>query len=225
MSTIIKYKFRFENGHEKSFSVELNRPKPDVNSATEPEWTALEFHQCINCPLTPKNSPRCPVALDVKDLLKEFKDINSTERVKVLVEAEARSYFLDTDAQTGLRALLGLIMATSYCPILRQVKPMAHFHLPFATVEETLFRTTSAYLLQQYFKQARGEKADLKLIGLADFYNSLETVNYHFLERIRESSKQDANVNAVVSFSALSSLVKLSLEENLKELEELFKDS
>ena len=37
-------------------------------------------------------------------------------------------------------------MALSGCPVLEQLKPMARFHLPFASVEETIYRAASMYL-------------------------------------------------------------------------------
>jgi hypothetical protein len=72
---------------------------------------------------------------------------------------------------------MGLIMATSGCPSLSYLKPMARFHLPLATAEETVYIATSMYLLAQYFLQKEGHKADLNLEGLLEIYHNIELIN------------------------------------------------
>ena len=43
------------------------------------------------------------------------------------------------------------------------MKRMAYFHLPFATIEETVFRSVTTYLLKQYYKHVAGEETDWTL--------------------------------------------------------------
>ena len=45
------------------------------------------------------------------------------------------------------------MMATSACPITSQLKALTHYHLPFASAEETLFRAVAAYLLNAGFAE------------------------------------------------------------------------
>jgi hypothetical protein len=112
-------------------------------------------------------------------------------------------------------------MATSACPILGRLRFMAQFHLPFANVEETLFRTASAYLLQQYFQYQRSGQADWDLVGLRHIYQDLETVNQSFKKRIESASEADANMNAIGSLFYLGSAITISIDEQLAELEEI----
>jgi hypothetical protein len=58
----------------------------------------------------------CPVAIDIETISSQFADILSYEEAHIEVITQERSYSKATDAQTGLRSLLGLIMATSACP-------------------------------------------------------------------------------------------------------------
>jgi len=114
---------------------------------------------------------------------------------------------------------LGLVMASSGCPILSRLSGMATHHLPFATLRETVYRTTTNYLLQQYFVHRRGGVADLDLVELKKLYQELQTVNEAFLERIRVATDQDASLNALVTLLSVSAMVQVSIDDGLQELE------
>ena len=43
---------------------------------------------------------------------------------------------------------------------MESLKPMVRFHLPFATVEETVFRSVSTYLLSQYLAEIAEENEE-----------------------------------------------------------------
>lgn len=55
--------------------------------------------------------------------------------------------------QIGLYSLLGLVMATSGCPHLDFLRPLALHPLPFSSIHETVFRVSSSYLTEQYFRE------------------------------------------------------------------------
>ncbi|EDN68605.1 conserved hypothetical protein [Beggiatoa sp. PS] len=96
----------------------------------------------------------------------EFKEILSSSVTEVRVITQEREYFKRCDAQTGLRALIGLVMATSACPILSKMRGMAYYHLPFASIDEIVFRVTSSYLLSQYYVYQEGKEPDWDLKDL-----------------------------------------------------------
>lgn len=79
---------------------------------------------------------------------------------------EDRAYLKVASLQEGLQGIFGLIMATSGCPHMDFLKPMARFHMPFSSSIETMVRTTSLYLLKQYFNLKDGKPADFLLKGL-----------------------------------------------------------
>ncbi|HIA14417.1 MAG TPA: hypothetical protein EYN18_03075 [Nitrospirales bacterium] len=221
---IITYTLKLESGAEHHFEVDLDRtaPQPGNTEASPSEWTRLETHQCSNCPLDVSTHPYCPAALDTKVIAEKFKDIMSIERVDVVVTTNNRTYSKNCDLQTALRSLFGLVMATGGCPILGRMKPLAHFHLPFATLDETVFRLVGAYLMKQRLLHRDGTgEPDWDLKGIEDLYAQLQTLNSHFMKRIRDASREDANFNALHIFVSSSSLIGEYLDETLCEINDL----
>jgi len=220
---MVIYRFTLGGGETVQFAVNRRRSfDTQADQAEHGLWTQLSFFQCTHCPLAPAQYRHCPVALDLEPITLEFKRVISHTRVRVEVLAPERVYVKDCDVQTGLRSLLGLVMATSSCPILTPFKGLAASHLPFATMEETLFRTVGAYLLRQYFVYQAGGAPDLDLRGLDQFYQHLHILNRCFCNRLVAASEQDANLNALYSLLCVAEGVSFSLEENLQELRQIF---
>ena len=220
---MIDYEFTLGDGRVHHFAIGEEALRP--LSSELPAWTQLGFHQCANCPLAVERSPRCPVAVDVYAITERFTDLLSYERVHVRVTRDGRRYEIDCDVQTGLGSLLGLVMASSGCPILGQLRALTRFHLPFAEFEETLFRTVGLYLLRQYFVAREGGTPDFELAGLARLYEDLQEVNRSFKRRIEGISRRDASINAVMVLFSVSALVSMSLEGGLRQLRELLRES
>ena len=216
---IIQYKFILKSGESFSFVVDTARaPEAPAAVAESPFWTKLDYHKCVNCPLSETEYEFCPAALDAQRITETFKDMLSTEEVRVEVTTPDRTYVKETDSQTGLRALFGLVMATSKCPILSHFKGLANSHLPFATMDETVLRVTGAYLIQQYLVHRENGEPDLDLEGLNRFYEDLQEVNRCFKARIDAASERDANMNALGSLVYLAMGVSFSLEDQLSDL-------
>ena len=170
--------------------------RPDA-VASAPDWTQLDFHQCPNCPLRAAEHAHCPAAQQIAPLLPDWGDLSSHQQVRATVTTDQRTVTTDTSAQQVLASLLGLVLALSDCPVTAFLRPMARFHLPFASQQETLFRSVSAYLLRQYFRRRRGAPVDLALSGLIERYRALEIVNQSLAERLRAASSRDAAINAI----------------------------
>ncbi|MCB1121784.1 MAG: hypothetical protein KJT03_09565 [Verrucomicrobiae bacterium] len=220
----ITYEFVIETGEVFSFDIDTNKPAntgmtPVANSAA---WTSLEYHKCENCPFKSEDHPHCPVALDIESVAQKFSALLSWKRAEVWVRTEERSYHKTCDLQTGLRSMLGLMMALSMCPILSQLKPLASSHLPFATFQETVSRVVGNYLIRQFLNKQQGSQPDWSLNELKGIYKELVTVNFSMLERIRAACEEDANMNAISIFFSMASIVNMALEEQLDEMEEQF---
>jgi hypothetical protein len=220
---MVEYEFTLADGRVHRFAVGSDELGPVTSEL--PPWTLLSFSQCGNCPLSTHETPRCPPAVDVYRIAERFADKLSYERVHVRVQRGGRSYEIDCDVQTGLGSLLGLVMASSGCPILGQLRGLARFHLPFAEFEESLFRTVGLYLLRQYFVAKDGGNPDFELAGLVRLYDDLQEVNRAFKKRIEGVSHRDAGINAVTLLFSLSALVALSLEGGLEQLRPLVGDA
>lgn len=219
----IKYVFKFENGSVQWFEVDLERRWQDhLEKRTPGDWTRLDFHQCSNCPLKPRDVPYCPVALDLEAIAEKFARIMSNEQTEVHVITDERTYYQKVDVQSGLKSLFGLIMASSGCPILSRLRAMAHFHLPFSSMEETVYRVAGNYLLTQHFKSQDGEVVEGGFDGLKTFYGDLEQVNMHLMQRIRASSEEDANINAVCIFFSTSAIFTMGFDDMVNDMKKLF---
>ncbi len=220
---MIEYRFFLPENRSIHLTVDRQRqgaalPQPEPPAA----WTRLECHQCPNCPLKSDQWPQCPAALDLAQITAHFGDLLSFAQARVEVITPERTYVKECDVQTALRSLLGLAMATSACPVLSQFRALAVTHLPFSTLEETLFRTTSAYLLKQYFIHQTGGIPDWNLRGLEAFYEELQQVNRCLKSRLDSAFAKDANLNAIGSLLYVSMGVSYSIGEKLAELRDRF---
>jgi hypothetical protein len=220
---MIHYRFILDNGATYDFHVDRKRSYGrQQDEAEHAPWTRLEFNQCQNCPLSSATLRHCPAAVDMEQIASQFAAMQSFTKCRVEVVTPERSYVKDCDVQMGLRALLGLVMATSGCPVLSQFRALANFHVPFATMDETLLRTVGAYLLRQYFIHRAGGQPDLDLKGLENFYQEVQMVNQCLNSRLVSASENDANLNAICSLTYVSMGVAYSLDDNLNELRKLF---
>ncbi len=124
-----------------------------------------------------------PIAYNFVDLFDFFSSLDSYNETVVYIQAPERSYSKKTTVQRGLGSLLGIHMVTSGCPAMEVLKPMVRFHLPFASLEETIFRTVSTYLVGQYFCKKKGFPGDFELNKLKVFYLEIQKVNVGIVRR------------------------------------------
>ena len=219
----VEYHFKFEDDSRLSFKVDLDRPM-DSNELNAPDWTKLEYCQCDNCPLKKEDHPHCPIAVGLHQLVDKVSDSLSFESAQVTVQTDQRTYYKRTDLQSGLFSLMGLIMASSHCPHFSFLRPLAKYHLPFASIDETLFRTTSIYLLGQHLNEIRGYEYSYSLDGLRENYKSIELVNKGISARIHNITKGDAGKNAIVCLNIFAQMFDSQFENDFSFIEEIFTD-
>ena len=225
-STIrIVYDFAFPDGGTRSYAVAFDRVTlsylPDRHEPP-PDWARLENHQCGHCPLAPAEHPYCPVATNLSALVEAFKDKASVAEATVTVTTEERTYVKQLPLQRGIFGIFGLVMATSSCPYMDFLKPMARFHLPFSTAEETIVRSVSMYLLHQYFVAKRGGAPDLGLEQLETHYENIQKVNDGILDRIKGVVENDADLNALIILQGFADLLTMAISKDLSKIEPLF---
>ncbi|MEK6744392.1 MAG: hypothetical protein AABZ15_12310 [Nitrospirota bacterium] len=221
----IAYAYTFTDGSVIRFDLRLDRGTLSLvagERTEQPEWTLLQYHQCANCPLDESMYPRCPVAANFSGVVEKFKDFVAHDRVGVTVITDERTYSKDTTVQMGLSPLLGIIMTTSGCPVMEQLKPMVRFHLPFATLEETIFRMVSMHLVAQYLRKQAGKSAEWNLDGLTRVYAQVAQVNKDFVDRLLGAAKNDVNVNALVNLDAFAKMVPLAADSMLEKITPYF---
>jgi hypothetical protein len=221
-----EYSFSFSDGRVTDYEIILEpenlalvRDDGDIELV---DWTRLDFEQCACCPLTPDVHPHCPIAVNIMELVDTFKAVFSYHDCTVVCKTAERSYSKKTSVMEGLSAIFGVIMATSDCPVMEFLKPMARFHLPFATIEETTVRSTSMYLLAQYFKHKDqpGMRFDFKI--LENHYAQVQQVNEGLLGRINSVGSEDADKNAIITLHSLSQFLSMEIDYSLSGLEPIF---
>jgi hypothetical protein len=155
-------------------------------------------------------------------IVSRFADLLSHDRTLVVVSTEERTIYSTTTMQRGVCSLMGLLMATSGCPMTSFFKSMARFHLPFASTEETIWRATSTYLLAQYFKLRNGDEPDIQFKGLTRVYQNIQMVNMSFAKRLRSACHHDSMINAIILLDMFAQSMPLAIDESLEEIRHLF---
>lgn len=222
------YLFKFDNGKEILFKIVMEKDSLVVIRKTEvkyPDWTKLQNFKCLHCPLDETLLDFCPLAVNLVDVIINFANHNSYENVNIYVETPNRNYSKYTSLQSGVSSLLGLIMVSSGCPVMGRLKPMLHFHLPFATLEETQVRAFSIYLLAQYIKWKRGEHPDWEMNNLINIYEDIRILNRNVSKQIADLEEKDTSINSVVVLNNFADYVTFTLDEKMMdELEHFIKE-
>ena len=221
-----RYTFTFDDGNVSRFTLQLD-PKTlqliQPVQASYPEWTALSYYKCTNCPLSEAQHPQCPAATGLMDVVEEFRRSISLETVDVTLETDARTYVKRAKLPEAVSSLMGILMVTSGCPVMGKLRPMVRHHLPFATLEETKYRVFSMYLLGQFFAEKHGHGADWDLKELPKLYDEIRRVNREFFRRLSNMEIEDASLNAIVRLDAFADSISFSVDQQtLEDLEELF---
>lgn len=217
----IEYRITLDDNHQFSYRIELDRQYDAHEAETTSKWTRLENNQCSNCPLSKDQFSRCPAAVDLHPVIEDFRGLPAVKKAHVWVRTPEREYSKQVGLDEGLRSLLGVIMATSGCPLLGKLRPMAHNHLPFASSQEFILRTVSQYLTRQYFNYREGRLADWDLKGLVKQYQQLQLVNQAFWQRILDVCEGDSNLKAFLTFFSMSSSLTVSMETQLQKIRPL----
>lgn len=212
----VTYRFRFADGRTETVALTFTADMV-IEQRADATWAALSAQPCPNCPLPPEGM--CPFAAALVPFAARFDDLYSYERVLVEVETDLRTIVAERALQHGLASLVGLIGATSGCPRLAFFRPMARFHLPFASEEETLVRAFSFHLLERALGGGGPAFSEL-----AEHYHGAALVNRAMADRLRGVLTHDAIINALVVLDTFAQAVPYVIAEQLEEFAPLFAD-
>ncbi|NQY67929.1 MAG: hypothetical protein HRT72_09445 [Flavobacteriales bacterium] len=221
---MITYNFTFKG--EKSLRFEVNETEStSIESPDQPidEWLKLENGKCDGCEIPKGDRKTCPAALSIQPILSKFTDKTSHEIVKVTVEINDFEIHASMPAQNAVRSLMGLRLALSDCHIMKMLRPMASFHVPFGGIDHSHFRFVGMYLTGQYLRRDRGHCSNGNLSGLRDFINSLHNVNTKLSKRIALGTEKDTTNNSLVILDTLTSILKMDIDASLIRLKPYFK--
>lgn len=208
------------------FVIDLVFDKKDFSLKNPPssnkEWTRLANQQCSHCPLSEEQSPLCPLANAIDSIISPLDAVLSYEMVQASAAFRGRTVSAFIPVQTAVSSLLGLLIPASGCPHLLYFRPLCRFHQPFATVEETIFRSSSMFLMAQYFLNRKSGNMSTNLNRLETIYHNVHTVNRFICRRLRQVSKADCSVNAIVLLDMFSLAIHSAIKHNLEEFQSYF---
>ena len=226
---LIRYRYliEFDEGQTLEFDIPLDAKSLDnrLNLGPPPCWSSRRDFGCRNpaCPLAEED--RCPCACTTHYLVGVFGNIPSTQQVTITATTSQRSCTRRAAIQTAVGSITGILMATCGCPVLARLKPMARFHLPFASVEETEYRIFAMYALAQVLRARRHLEWDCGFEGLRDLYAQIQAINRLSADKIAAAQQKDAAINGLVILDTFAQMVALSLDTNdTSEIEEYFAD-
>lgn len=221
----ICYRFKLDNNEQEIFDLEFDEDTfeliPDENERL-PLWTKLDFHKCPHCPLDSNTVPTCPVAKNLSNVVIRFDHIFSYHEIELEIITDERTVSSNTTAQRGISSLLGLIFASSGCPHTSYFKPMARFHLPLSSENETIFRVTGMYLLAQYLLSKQDKDHSFDLEGLKKIYDNLHLLNTKIADRIRDTVTTDSSVNGIILLDMFTKLMPIAIDRSLDDIKGLF---
>ncbi len=225
-SVNITYRITPENGATEAFDFKLDAETFDLISediTDPPAWTELEFRQCSHCPLDSSEHTHCPLALQLFCIVDRFHDTKSIDEVEMEVITEERRVIQKTAIQRVIASMCGLVFPICGCPKTEYMKPLARFHLPLASEEETVFNVTGMYLLAQYFLHTSSREAKIELEGLTTIYDDMHVLNKAVASRLQTATRSDSTKNAVTLLDMYSTLIPMLVEDELAEMRGFFK--
>jgi hypothetical protein len=218
----IAYRFDLPDGSAKTLEFAFDAVDFKMLKAPPdppPFWTELAFSRCANCPLDEGLNPHCPAALQLASALEPLSELVSFDAVGVTVTQAERTVYAQTSAQQAMSSVIGLVMATSGCPWTDHLRPIARFHLPFASEAETLYRSIGMFLLA---RAIAGSDESRGFAALESLYENLHVVNRDMSRRLGAAARTDPARNAMALLDAYTTLLPAALERSLDELRPLF---
>jgi len=218
----ITYRFDLPDGSAKTLEFAFDAVDFKMLKAPPdppPFWTELAFSRCANCPLDERVNAHCPAALQLASALEPLNALVSFDTVGVTVTQAERTVYAQTSAQQAMSSVIGLVMATSGCPWTDHLRPMARFHLPFASEAETVYRSIGMFLLA---RAIAGSDESQGFAALEALYENLHVVNRDMSRRLGAAARTDPARNAMALLDAYTTLLPAALERSLDELRPLF---
>jgi hypothetical protein len=208
---VLEYQFHFD-GERYQLDRETEAPEP---------WCELEFQQCSHCPYKGSGPKYCPAAAQLSLIVKEVDHLVSYDRIHLKVSSKQRIIEQESSVQESVSSLLGLVLASCGCPHTEFLLPMARFHLPLASAEETLWRSCGNFLLAQHFKSESGSSTEL-LSDILRRYKNLEVINSALIKRLKSQINSDACPNAIVLLDNYAKHFPHYLANSINQLKPLY---
>lgn len=218
------YSFKFDDGTETHINLVFDKHMKLIldDLHPSPKWTRLCHKQCENCPLMCEPDDKCPAALTLHHILENLQGRDSNEEVLCEIITPQRTYKARVPMSVGLGSCLGLALATSSCPVLDLLRPMAHLHLPFATASETYLRNMSLALMGLWLREQRLGYRDKNLKDFHAYQEKLRVVNTALCERLRTADNNELGREAVLLLDIFAEIIQSSPLKSHNALNDVF---
>ena len=81
----IEYRIIVDDSHQFDYQIELDRGYDASRAEQAPKWTRLEFNQCSNCPLKKETCSHCPAAVDLFQVIEDFRGLPAVQKADITV--------------------------------------------------------------------------------------------------------------------------------------------
>lgn len=221
----IGYRLCFSDGGEKRFELHL---RGDTQTPVgwvpqqPPDWAALEYHKCSNCPLPAAGHAWCPAALNLARLVDGHNDLDLLDSIRLVVTTADRTVTVSATVQKALGSFIGLLLASSDCPHAAHFRPLARFHLPLATEAETIYRVVTAFAMAQFMRRQAGLDGAVDLDGLVRLYGDLETVNTALAARLKAAGQDGSVARSLMEWDVFAGMFPMRAAEVMESMRPLF---
>jgi hypothetical protein len=210
----VNYRIERKTGEVLDFDLRLDEhglleDLPD----TGPEWTRIDGNRCLGCKSLCKY---CRASIAIVPVVEACLTIDSLEVVHTRVTMGQRITEVRGPISQPIASLMGLCMAASGCSTTAPFRAMAVYHLPFATLEETVIRAAGFALLGHW---AHGTLADENPFArLTEAWSELEEMNMRIGRRLQSCCETDATLNGLINLDMFAKSGGFGLESALKAL-------
>lgn len=217
-----QYQVRLDDGR----LIELSNPARITPEAWDrmtdlPDWTLLNYHQCPNCPLDEKRILRCPAAAAVSQLVENFAEVVSFQKVDLVIIRSNGQYAVRGSAQMVVFALLVEFVSRAKCPYLFDPSADKGFFFLCLDVDQLLYRFFASFLIQHHLlSSGEPDPNAVNWPRFQQFMGEMRIALEGLLERIQASCHEDANINALTGAISISKLLEEHWDDSLR----LFKD-
>ena len=175
---MISYSFIFDPNNKVDFVIDENGCTSDIfHQESIQDWMKLEFERCDECTIPEGSRETCPATVAIQPVISVSDALYSFDEVLVIDKRSGLNLEALTTTQRAILSLIGLLLGLSECPLYRQFRPVAYFHLPFGDLDHRVFRILGMSLIKQYIRSLDGQTPDWELNNLRKTLKNLHQVN------------------------------------------------
>jgi len=187
-------------------------------SSYEPEsfeyWQLLEYEKCPICPLTGDEKFACPAAVSVGAIVNLFANVNSYERVKLVLDSLTGRFSCETDAQNACFDLFAYSITNSGCPKLFKYEMISGKIFLRGGLDEFFMMITLAIFAENFYGKNYVPETDDIMKNISEMGTVIEKLG----KRLSGVAVKDASLNALASFLQINFEITDNFDEYMYNL-------